>query len=124
MRGVGLAMAPSTERHQLVEIEVGAALSPLHQVVHVKPAPGSAGLTAPARADQNRGLDGLPLLDRGGGAAGGPGASSTAPLSRGASNPGRALHATSPPGGSAGRRVCPRGQTFWGSRKFVSAPPG
>ena len=62
IRRVGLAMAPSTEGHQLVEIEVGAPLGPLYQVVHIKPAPGSAGLTAPARADQNRGLDGLPDL--------------------------------------------------------------
>src|SRR5262245_56282747 len=59
--------APPTERHQVVEIEVRASLGPLHQMVHVKPAPDSAGLTAPARAGQNRGLDGLPLLDRGGG---------------------------------------------------------
>src|SRR5262249_55438322 len=77
-RGVGQRMAPSTERHQLVEIEVGAALGPLHQVVHVKPAPGSAGLTAPTRARQDNRFDSLPLRDRGGGAARGAGASSTA----------------------------------------------
>src|SRR5262245_24288492 len=77
-------MAPSTERHQLVEIEVGTPLGPLHQMMHVKLAPCAAGLTAPARAGKDSPPDARPLLNRGGGAPRGAGASSTAPLSRAA----------------------------------------
>src|SRR5437588_2282012 len=42
---VRLVMTPSTERHQLVEVEVGAALRALHHVVDVEPAPHPTGLT-------------------------------------------------------------------------------
>ena len=75
-------MAPSTERHQLVEIEVRAPVSPLHQVVHVKAAACAAGLAPPTSSGKDGRLDRLPLLDRGGGAARGTGTSSTASLPR------------------------------------------
>ena len=48
VRRVGLVMAPSAERDQLIQVEVGAALGALDHVVDVQAAPHAAGLTAPA----------------------------------------------------------------------------
>src|SRR5262245_56452877 len=41
-RGVGLGMAPSTKHHRLVEVEIGATLGLLDQVVHVAAAAASS----------------------------------------------------------------------------------
>jgi len=40
-------MAASTQRHPLVEIEVGAALGPFHQMANIEAAASSAGLAVP-----------------------------------------------------------------------------
>src|SRR5207253_4031130 len=61
VRRVGLVMAPSAERDQLIQVEVGAALGALDHVVHVQAAPHAAGLTAPAGPREHLLPNGRPL---------------------------------------------------------------
>jgi len=65
VRRVGLVMAPSAERDQLIQVEVGAALGALDHVVDVQAAAAAAGLAAPAGSRQDDVPDGLPLFWRG-----------------------------------------------------------
>jgi hypothetical protein len=46
---VGLVVTPPAERHQLVEVEVGAALRAFHHMMDIQAPPHATGLAAPAR---------------------------------------------------------------------------
>jgi len=62
---VGLVVAPAAEGHEVLEVEVRAALRRLHHVVDVEPAPHPAGLAAPAGPRQHRLTNQLPLAQAG-----------------------------------------------------------
>jgi hypothetical protein len=49
-RRIGLVVAPSAERHELIQVEVGAPLGALHDVMDIQPPPHAAGLATPARS--------------------------------------------------------------------------
>ena len=54
VRRIGQIMAPSAERHELIQVEVRASLGALHDVMNIEPPPYTAGLATPPTV---RGLD-------------------------------------------------------------------
>src|SRR5262245_5142174 len=118
IRRIGLFVTPAAKGHQLIQVEVGAALCAFDHVVDVETTPYATGLTAPARPREDVLPNGLPL-----GHAGGRTAQCARP-------PGpllatRALANRRPPPQHADvRRFCPRGQTAeWLSCGSPSPPP-
>src|SRR5262249_53279936 len=105
VRRIGLVVAPAAKGHQLIQVEVGAALCAFDQVVDVETTPYATGLTAPARPREDLLPNGLPLGHAGG---------RTAQCAR---RPGPPLATSAlanrrpPPQHADVRRFCPRGQT-------------
>ena len=50
VRRIGQIMAPLAERHELIQVEVGAPLGTLHDVMDIQPPPHTASLATPARS--------------------------------------------------------------------------
>ena len=50
---IGLIVAPSAECHELIQVEVGATVGALHDVMDIEPPPHTAGLAAPARSREH-----------------------------------------------------------------------
>src|SRR5262245_37806462 len=104
IRRIGLVVTPAAEGHQLIKIEVGAALCPFDHVVDVQAPPYAAGLAAPAGAAQNLRADRSPLGPTGRLTTLGPRASrSHAPTRAQAERGSSSQHGVAP-------RFCPRGQ--------------
>src|SRR5207302_1736764 len=66
---IGLRVTAPTQRHQHVEIPIGAAPGPLDHMVNVEPSAPAAGPAAPASAGQHGCPNDQPLVRRGGWAA-------------------------------------------------------
>jgi hypothetical protein len=110
VRRIRLRVAPSTERHEAVEIEVRAPLGALHNVVDLEPGACAARLTDPPGAGENLRADPAPGLQvcRRSTAGEGTTRPDAAPRGLTDTDPGSdspgALHASQ-------TEVCPRGQT-------------
>src|SRR5262245_64903546 len=65
VRGIGLVVAPAAKSHQLIQVEVGAALCAFDHVVDVQAPPHTAGLAAPACPSQYPLTNQLPLTHAG-----------------------------------------------------------
>jgi hypothetical protein len=55
-------VAGAAQGHQLIEVEVGAALGPLDHMVDIESAAPPAGFAAPPGTAPHLGADDLPLL--------------------------------------------------------------
>ncbi len=108
---IGLRMARRTERDELVEIKVRAALGALDDVVDLEGAPAATGLAPPAGTPEDHPADGRPFLTRRRRPAEGPRPPTQDPAVRRGADP----HPRST-GSSQHRRpqpVCPRGQNLF-----------
>jgi hypothetical protein len=105
IRRIGLVVAPPAKRHKLIQIEIGAPLGALDDVVDIQASPHATGLATPGRSREDLRPNRHPFRSAGRATAQSPWAAGSYPPCRRLSYPPASLQHDGAP------LICPRGQS-------------